>query len=95
MICLNDAHSDQFTTVGSDSRPLANNLTGPDEVVEDLLVDGGESSGSGSFLLVGGTGVSLGFGEDSSLGKEDDVFVGQLLLELSGESARRKRGQDQ
>jgi hypothetical protein len=48
-------------------------------------VDGGEGSGTRSLLLVGGSRVSLGFGEDTSLGEEDDVFVGKLLLELSGE----------
>lgn len=49
-------------------------------------MNGGEGSRSGSFLARSGAGVSLGLGEDSSLGKEDDVFVGKLLLELSGES---------
>ena len=64
---------------------LAGDLGGVDEVLEDLLVDGGEGSGSGSLLLRGGSRVSLRLGEDSSLRQEDDVFVGQLLLELSGE----------
>lgn len=55
-------------------------------------MDSGEGSGSGSFLARGGTRVSLGFGEDSSLGKEDDEFVGKLLLELSGESSNVSYG---
>jgi hypothetical protein len=49
-------------------------------------VDSGECAGSGSLLLVGGARVTLGFGEDSTLGDKDDVFVGELLLELTGEA---------
>jgi len=33
----------------------------------------------------GSSRVSLGLGENSALGKEDDVFVGELLLEFTGE----------
>lgn len=47
-------------------------------------MDGGKSSGSGSLLLLGRDGGSRLLGEDSSLGKEDDELVGELLLELSG-----------
>jgi hypothetical protein len=80
-----DIHSDELSTVLSNSRPLANDLGGPDHLVEDLLVDGSEGSRTGSLLSAGGSRVSLGFGEDTSLREEDDVFVGKLLLELSGE----------
>ena len=80
-----NSHSGQLSTILGNSRPLANNLGRPDHLLEDLLVDGGEGSRTGSLLETGSGGVSLGLGEDSSLGKEDDVFVGKLLLELSGE----------
>ena len=78
------SHSDELGTVLGNSCTLAGDLGGVDEVLEDLLVDGGEGSGSGSLLLRGGGRVSLRLGEDSALRQEDDVFVGQLLLELSG-----------
>ena len=58
-------------------------------------MDGGEGSRSGSLLGRGGGRVSLGLGEDSSLGEEDDEFVGKLLLELSGESVGRKGGEQE
>jgi hypothetical protein len=78
-------HSDELSTVLCNPCPLSNDLGRPYHLVEDLLVDGSEGSGTRSLLLVGGSRVSLGFGEDTSLGEEDDVFVGKLLLELSGE----------
>jgi hypothetical protein len=80
-----DIHSDELSTVLCDPCPLSDDLGRPYHLVEDLLVDGSEGSGTRSLLLVGGSRVSLGFGEDTSLGEEDDVFVGKLLLELSGE----------
>jgi len=80
-----DIHSDELSTVLCNPCPLSDDLGRPYHLVEDLLVDGSEGSGTRSLLLVGGSRVSLGFGEDTSLGEEDDVFVGKLLLELSGE----------
>lgn len=79
-----DIHSDELSTVLCNPCPLSDDLGRPYHLIEDLLVDGGEGSGTRSLLLVGGSRVSLGFGEDTSLGEEDDVFVGKLLLELSG-----------
>lgn len=43
-----------------------------------------QGSGSSSLLLAGSCGVALRFGENTSLGEENNVFVGKLLLELSG-----------
>jgi len=80
-----NSHSDQLGTILGNSRSLSGDLGWPNEVLEDLLVDSGEGSGSGSLLSGGSSRVSLGLGENSSLGKEDDVFVGELLLEFSGE----------
>ena len=80
-----DSHSDELAAVLGNTCALAGDLGGVDEVLEDLLVDGGEGSGSGSLLLRGGRRVSLRLGEHSALRQEDDVFVRQLLLELSRE----------
>jgi len=71
-----DIHSDELSTVLGNPCPLSDDLGRPNHLVEDLLVDGSEGSGTRSLLLVGGSRVSLGFGEDTSLGEEDDVFVG-------------------
>lgn len=47
-------------------------------------MDGGEGTGSGSLLA--GTSISGLLSEDSSLGDEDDVSVGELLLQLTGQT---------
>jgi hypothetical protein len=91
---LIDIHSDELSTVLSNSCPLADNLGRPYHLVEDLLVDGSEGSGTGSLLAGSGSRVSLGLGEDTSLGEEDDVFVGKLLLEFSGEPNGRNKFDD-
>ncbi len=80
-----DLHPDQFPSIRRNPRPLPDNLARPHQILQHLLVNGGEGTGSGTLLLCRDGGVSLGFGQDSTLGEEDDVFVGKLLLELSGE----------
>jgi len=67
---------------------LADDLDGVDEVGEDGVVDGGEGAAVGALLLLGVAGAAgaLGAGEDAARGEEDDVAVGELLLELTGEA---------
>jgi len=67
---------------------LADDLDGVDEVGEDGVVNGGECSGTGSLLSLRGTGAvgALWAGENATRGKEEDVAVGELLLELTGET---------
>lgn len=47
-----------------------------------------ESAGSGTLLLLGGSAAvgTLGAGEDAARGKDEDVTVGELLLEFAGEA---------
>lgn len=68
---------------------LADNLDGEDEVSQDGVVDGGQGAGAGA-LLGGGVaraGGALGAREDAARGEDQDVAVGELLLELTGETA--------
>lgn len=67
---------------------LADDLDGVDEVDQDGVVDGGEGPGAGALLLLGvaGAGGALGAGEDLALGDDQDVAVGELLLELTGQA---------
>ena len=48
-----------------------------------------QSSRTGTLLLLGvaGAGGALGAGEDLALGDDQDVAVGELLLELTGKAA--------
>jgi hypothetical protein len=68
---------------------LADDLDGVDEVVEDGVVDSGQGSGAGSLLREGGARAvgALGTGQDAARGEDDDMAVGELLLELTGETA--------
>jgi hypothetical protein len=72
--------------LGADA--LANDLDGVDEVSEDGVVDSGQSAGTGALLGLGGAGVdgALGAGQDAALSNEEDVAVGELLLELAGQT---------
>lgn len=72
--------------LGADA--LADDLNGVDQVVEDGVVDSGQSTRARTLLgLVGARGNgALGAGEDPALSDEQDVAVGELLLELTGQA---------
>jgi hypothetical protein len=67
---------------------LADNLNGVGEVGQDGVVDSGESAGAGTLLLLGvaRAGRALGAGQNATRGEDQDVAVGELLLELTGEA---------
>lgn len=52
-------------------------------------MDGGQSAGTGTLLLLGvaGAGRALGAGEDTARSQDEDVAVGELLLQLTGQAA--------
>ena len=72
--------------LGADA--LADNLDGVDKVGEDGVVDGRQSTRTGTLLglVAAGVGGALGAGEDTALSDEEDVTVRELLLELAGEA---------
>lgn len=72
--------------LGADT--LADDLDGVDEVGEDGVVDGSESTRPGALLLLVGAAVhgALRTGEDAALSDEENVTVRELLLELTGEA---------
>lgn len=67
---------------------LADDLDRVDEVVEDGVVHGGEGSGAGSLLGLrrAGSVAALGAGEDAARGEDQDVAIGELLLEFTSET---------
>jgi hypothetical protein len=77
-------HLDGLGTVDLDAGSLTNNLSGVDEVIQDLLVDSSQSARSGTGLLL--ARVASGLGHDATLSNEKDVAVRELLLELAGKS---------
>lgn len=72
--------------LGADA--LADDLDGVDEVGEDGVVDGGEGPGNGTLLGLGGAAAvaALGAGQDAAGSDDQHVAVGELLLELTGET---------
>ena len=83
---------EQLTAVLLRPDALADDLDGVDEVSEDGLVDSGQSARTGALLLLGGARVdgALGAGEDAAGSDEEDVAVGELLLELTSEAVGSK-----
>lgn len=72
--------------LGADA--LTDDLNGVDEVVEDGVVDSGQSTRARALLGLVGARVdgTLGAGENPALSDEEDVAVRELLLELTGQA---------
>jgi len=67
---------------------LADNLNGVHEVGQDGVVDGGQGSRARTLLGLRGAGAvaALWARENAAAGEDQDMAVGELLLELAGES---------
>jgi hypothetical protein len=72
-----------LVTTNQVSDSLTNDLSWEDQILQDLVVNGSQSSGSWSLLSLSGTTTWLW--QDSSLSQEDNVTVSKLLLELTGQ----------
>lgn len=73
------------------AQTLADDLDGVDQVAQDGIVNGSQGSRAGSLLLEGvaRAGRSLGARQDTARGQDQDVTVGELLLELTSETIHR------
>lgn len=69
---------------------LANNLDRVDEISEDGVVDCGERAGTRTLLGLRGAAAvgALGTRQDAAGSNDDDVAVGELLLELTSEAEK-------
>jgi hypothetical protein len=76
--------------LGADA--LADNLNGVAEIGEDGIVDSSQSAGAGTLLLLGvaRAGRALGAGQDAARGEDQDMAVGELLLELTGQATMKE-----
>ena len=72
--------------------PLADDFDGIDQVGEDGLVHSGERAAARALLgLRGARAVrALRSGQDAAHGQEEDLAVGELLLELARQAVRAK-----
>lgn len=69
---------------------LANNLNGEGEIGEDGVVDSSQSTRARALLGLGvaRAGGALGAGQDAARGEDQDMAVGELLLELTGQAVQ-------
>jgi hypothetical protein len=67
---------------------LADDLDGVHEVGQDGIVHSGEGSRTGTLLGLRSAGAvaALWAGENAARGEDQDMAVGELLLELTGET---------
>ena len=86
LLVQDDLESLAAVLLGADT--LADDLDGVNEVVEDGVVDSGQGARARTLLLLVGAGVdrALRAGQDAALSNKEDVAVGELLLELTGQS---------
>lgn len=77
---------DELATVVLDTGALGHNLAGEDEVLEDGLVDSGESAGARAGLLLVTVVETARLAQHASLCQDDNVLAAKLLLQLADEA---------
>ena len=75
-----------LTSILLGPQSLANNLNRVDHISEDSVVHGSEGSRAGTLLGLACAGAvgALWAGQDAAAGEEEDMAVGELLLEFAG-----------
>jgi hypothetical protein len=74
-------HFQQFGTIHSNTRPLANNLSGVDKILKDLFVHIRERTAARPLLL--DSRIACRLAQHSALGDKNNMAIGKLLLQLS------------
>lgn len=78
-------HFQQFRTIHSYTRPLANDFGRVDEILKDLFVHVRERTATRPLLL--NPRITRGFAQHSALGDKNDVAIGKLLFQFSCQPA--------
>jgi hypothetical protein len=76
-------HLDQLGTVQLHANTLANNLSGKDEIVEDVVVDSGQCTATWALLFVWVGASATWLGQDLTLGAEHNMTAGEFLLQFT------------
>lgn len=77
------SHFERFRAINGDFSALANNLSGVNKILQDLLVHVGQRPAARPLLL--DTGCPCGFSQHPPLSNEHDVSFRELFLELPRE----------
>jgi len=80
-------HLHELGTIGGDTSALSGDLGRVDDVLEDGLVDGGESAGSRAD---GDTLAAEVLVHDGAVGHHDNVLLLELLLELANQLGQER-----
>lgn len=86
LLVLVQVNFDQLGTVQFHTNALSNNLSWEDKIVEDCIVDSGQSAASWSLLFVGVGASTLWLGQNSAFGTEHDVTAREFLLQFAHQS---------
>lgn len=87
-LLLVEDHLEGLAAVLTGADTLADNLDGVDEIGKNGVVNGSQSARTGTLLSLGSAGAvgALGTGQDAAGSNNQHVAVGELLLELTGET---------
>lgn len=88
LLLLIEDNLQDLATVLLGAETLANDLDWVNQIGQDSIVDGSECSGTWSLLCLRGSGsvATLWAGKDTAGSEDENVTVGELLLELTGEA---------
>lgn len=87
LLVLVQVHLNQLGSVQLHADALANNLSGKDEIVEDVVVHGSQSAAARTLLFVGVWATATWLGQDLTLSAEDDVTSGEFLLQFTDQAS--------
>jgi hypothetical protein len=88
LLLLVEHDLEHLATVLLSAQALAHDLNGEDQVGQDGVVHGGQGSRARALLCLRRARAvgALRAGKDAARGQDQDVSVGELLLELAGEA---------
>lgn len=87
LLVLVQVHLNQLGSVQLHADTLANNLSGKDEIVEDVVVNSGQCTATWALLFVWVWATTTWLGQDLTLSAEDNVTSGEFLLQFTHQTS--------
>ena len=85
LLVLVEMNLEETSSVETETNPLADNLGGVDEVIEDSTVNGHQSAASWALLLLL-VHFPSGLGQNPPLSDKDDMFTREFLLQFTDQA---------
>jgi hypothetical protein len=83
LLVLIQMHFDQLRTIQLNTDTFANNLSWEDEIVEDVVIHGGQCTATWALLFVGVWASALWLRQNFAFSTEDDMTSGEFLLQFT------------